>query len=149
MEDNSLLDLRIDPGSGSYLYETSKWAKFLAILGFIITGLVVLVTLVFVVLAFVNFNDESAAYRFGYGIGQLLLVLGLLLIYFFPCLYLYRFASKLQTALKINDQPLLVDSFLNLKRCFKFVGVLTLVMILIYVVAFIFMVTAATMKYGA
>jgi len=49
------------------------------------------------------------------------------LLYFFPCLYLFNFASKMQIALRNNDQDHLNESFKNLKSTFRFVGILTIV----------------------
>ena len=57
---------------------------------------------------------------------------------FFPCLSLFRFATKMQLALRTNDQETLNVSFENLKSCFKFMGIFTLIILAIYGLIFIF-----------
>ena len=57
------------------------------------------------------------------------------IIYFFPCLYLLRFSNQTKTALASDDQTKLTSAFKNLKSMFRFVGVLTIIVIAIYIVA--------------
>jgi hypothetical protein len=64
------------------------------------------------------------------------------LLYFFPTLYLFSFASKMQVALRNNDQISLNNSFKNLKSCLKFFGVLLVITLCIYAIALIFAVIA-------
>ena len=67
------------------------------------------------------------------------------LLYFFPCLYLYNFSSKMQTAIRHNDQISLNKSFQSLKSLLKFWGILTIIMLCIWVLAIIFGVALGTM----
>lgn len=145
MEQNTpttnLFDLHVDVQSSAYLAETSKWAKFLAILGFIFCGLIILVAI------FAGSILSSMVSRYGgdtmpgFG-GAFISIIYILvaLLYFFPCLYLFRFATKMQVALKNNDQEILVGSFKNLKSCFRFVGILTIVVLSLYVLFLIFVI---------
>ena len=68
------------------------------------------------------------------GLGMLMTVLYLAFaaLYFFPCLYLYRFSDKMKVALDAQDQVTLDESFLNLKSTFKFVGILMAVILGFY-----------------
>jgi hypothetical protein len=140
MEQNTsadLFDLHVDHESSSYLGETAKWAKFLAILGFIFCGLFVLGGL------FAGSILSGAMGRFGGDSSRIsgvalsfIYILGALL-YFFPCLYLFNFASKMQVALRNNDQQQMTQSFKNLKSCYKFVGILMIVILAFYALALI------------
>ena len=60
------------------------------------------------------------------------------LVYFFPCLYLFRFGSQMQLALRNNDQQMLTSSFKYLKSWFRFVGILTIVVLSCWVLALVF-----------
>jgi hypothetical protein len=40
--DQNLFSLTVDPVTKAHLYETAKWARFLAILGFVFLGLMVI-----------------------------------------------------------------------------------------------------------
>jgi hypothetical protein len=46
---------------------------------------------------------------------------------FFPCLYLYNFAVKMQVALSGNDQEQLNTSFKNMRAFYRFVGVMMII----------------------
>ena len=67
----------------------------------------------------------------------------IMLIYFFPCLYLFKFATKMQVALRNNDQDTLNVSFENLKSCFKFMGIFTIICLSLYGLVFVFGIFAA------
>jgi len=54
------------------------------------------------------------------------------LLYFMPTLYLYRFATKMQLALNREDQFILSSSFEKLKSCFKFMGIMTAIILGFY-----------------
>lgn len=140
----SLFDLHVDHQSSAYLGETAKWAKFLAIIGFIFCGLFVLVGV------FAGSFLAGALGRYGQGGGSMIggaffsvIYVLLALLYFFPCLYLFNFASKMQVALKNNDQQQLAQSFRNLKSCYKFLGILMIIILGFYALALVFGVLAA------
>ncbi len=73
------------------------------------------------------------------GMGTMMAVIYIILaaIYFFPCLFLLRFSNKMKAALQTDDQALLTGSFQNLKIMFRFVGILTIIIIAFYLLAFI------------
>jgi hypothetical protein len=48
-------------------------------------------------------------------------------ILFFPLMYMLRFANQMKTALNANDQGSLNISFQNLKRFFRYLGVITII----------------------
>lgn len=140
-QDSSLFGFGIDDMSRSYLSETAKWAKFLSIIGFVICGLLVIASF-FIGTVFSTsfgryreFNDTPSFA--GLGILVTLLYLAIGVLYFFPCLFLFRFANHMRNALNSNDQLTLNKSFQNLKSMFKFVGILTIIVISFYILAFI------------
>jgi len=79
--DNNLhgSSLSIDAQSRDYLVEASKWAKFLAIVGFVMLGLIVALGIFF---GFVSAN-AMATLMPGGGIFMLLYVLFMCALYFF------------------------------------------------------------------
>jgi len=136
MEQNpALFDINLDQQNQVYLSETAKWAKFLAIIGFIFIGILVLMGF-FAGSLFSNFYAASGMEYFGAGF-FLFFYIAIALLYFFPTLFLYKFASSMQMALRNNDQIRLTDSFKNLKSCFKFIGIVTIVFIGFYVITII------------
>ena len=126
MESNQNLlnsDLQIDSIAHTHLSETAKWAKFLSILGFILSGIIAVVAL------FAGTILGSLGNSFGgsiIGAGFIMFVyLILSSVYFFMSLFLYRFASKMKLALSMTDQENLNNSFLNLKNLYRLIGIIT------------------------
>jgi hypothetical protein len=144
---SNLFDLQIDHESNAYLSETAKWTKYLSILGFVFCGLIVLASIFagsFMSGLFLNRysgnmgSGTAAGISTATGIGITLVYSLFALLYFFPSLYLFNFSSKMQVALRNNDQAQLNLSFKNLKSCFKFWGILTIVIIGFYLLVLIF-----------
>ena len=114
---------------------TRKWTMFLAILGFIGIGIIVIVGLLAGV--FLTAFKTNAG---GIGIPEGLIFAFVLLaavIYFFPVLYLFRFSKQTSNAVKTLDKQELRKAFKNLKRYYMYLGILVIVVLVIYVVAFI------------
>ncbi|MGZ3959302.1 MAG: DUF5362 family protein, partial [Flavisolibacter sp.] len=53
-------------------------------------------------------------------------------VYFFPCLFLFRFSAGMKKALNSNSQDELDLAFQNLKSMFKYVGVITIIFLALY-----------------
>src|ERR1700759_3652580 len=100
---SNLFDLQIDHQSIVYLRDAAKWAKFLAVAGFIFCGLFVVVAILFVSLLSSLFNSVGASGAYGIGAVPIAFVyICIAVLNFFPCLYLYNFAAKMQMALRSN-----------------------------------------------
>ncbi|WP_295127506.1 DUF5362 family protein [uncultured Chitinophaga sp.] len=139
--DQQLFDLRVDEEVSSYLGQTARWAKFIAVAGFVMCGFL------FIAAFFVGtlMTAYSEAYPGGAGVLTAIYVV-LAVVMFVPYLYLYNFASKMQKALQSVDQHTLAKSFANLKSCFKFIGIATIIMLAMYALVFIGGVAAGIMK---
>ncbi len=147
-QDPGLFDIQIDGQSLEYFRESAKWAKFIAIVGFIGCGLMVLVGLFAGTIIAASMSMAMGAYS-GLGGGTFTVIYLLFAaIWFFPCLYLYRFASQMQTALNSNEQEKLAGSLKNLKSYFRFIGILIIVMLGFYALAFVFGIIAAVAGFG-
>ncbi len=134
MENNeSIPTLEISQESEGYLNEIRKWAKLLAILGFIGIGLIVICSL------FIS----TLSSKLGGGLipfpGYLLalLYIAIAALYFFPLFYLIKFASKISTAFASRESADLDLAFKNLKSHYKYIGNFMIAMIIIYAIAFV------------
>lgn len=118
--------LRINNSIKENLITAAKWARFLAIIGFIFTGLMAIVSLFLVVTSLAS------------GIPMLILVaciyVGLTIVMIFPSLYLIRFAGSIEKGLNSNKQGEFDYGVQNLKSLFKFTGIYTIVFISIYII---------------
>ncbi|WP_291725563.1 DUF5362 family protein [Bernardetia sp.] len=134
----------------SFLATSASWGKFLAIMGFIGTALMILggIAMMFVGAISNSFSTGTTMNPFGAfgGVGIGLLYLFLAIFYFFPALYLYNFSSKTKSAIRNSDSSELEQAFKNLKSMFLFLGVTTIVFIALYVLGIIFaMIAGASM----
>ena len=126
--------LKLTGESRANLGSTSKWAMFLAILGFVSIGVMVIFGFFFGIF-FSMISKETMPHGFpSYLFGLIYLILGA--IYFFPILYLYRFSSFIKKALLNNDSEEMDKAFSNLKAHYKFMGILMIVVLGIYVLVF-------------
>jgi uncharacterized membrane protein len=128
--------LRITPEVRLYWEQISKWTLFFAVLLFIVFGLVSLLGLM-------------AAMAGGVAgvIGGLLIVAIYGAILFFPALYYYRFSTQMKQALNTDDSGMLDQAFINLKRYYRYVGILIIIVIAFYLL-FILVFGAALMGGG-
>ncbi|MDG1929829.1 MAG: DUF5362 family protein [Flavobacteriaceae bacterium] len=141
-------ELKLTSTGISYLNQARKWTHFLAILGFIGTGIIVIVALFLSsILAMFSGMDSS------YGVSDIgaigtgtvtVFYLVLAIIYFFLSLYLYRFSIRIKAAVHEQNSTLLEDGLKNLKSYWKLTGVLTAVMLSIY-----FLFLLITLLFGA
>ncbi|HEY6901451.1 MAG TPA: hypothetical protein VI233_12440, partial [Puia sp.] len=126
---SGLFELSIDSAANGHLKEAARWAKFLAIVGFIFCAFFLLFAVVAGSLLPGLFNTMGTQGLSGSSFSVVIIVIysGLAAINFFPCLYLFKFASKMQIALRDNDQEQMVRSFRNIRAFFRFVGMLMII----------------------
>jgi len=139
--------LQVDSGNSPYLTEAAKWGKFLSVVGFIICGMLILTGVfagsLFSAISQVD-SELSSMGTLGAGFFSIWFIL-MALLYLFPSLYLYNFSSKMQTALRNNDQISLNTSFKNLKSCLKFWGIFLIIILCFYALAMIFSVLGSAL----
>lgn len=121
----------IDTESKIYLLETTKWASFLSILGFILVGILVIASIIVVIVALFSLSLSAIG-----GIGGLaaiilfyILLTGLI---FLPFYYQFKFAKHLKKGLETEDQIAIIEGFRNLKSMYKFCGILAIVLMASY-----------------
>ena len=147
-ENQSLFSLNFDPIAKSHLMDTAKWARFLSISGMIITGLIIVGAILGIGLGKTygssgsEMADEMAgAFKFGMIIVSL--IMGV--IAFFPLLFLLRFSNNMKTAINANDQEAMNEAFLNMKRYFRFLGILFIIALVFYALVFVFAIFSSAM----
>lgn len=138
-EEKSGISLFINTEIRTYLRETSKWAKILAIIGFVGIGLMLVLSL------FMLFGMSAIAGMFKTLplslMGIMYIVIAIL--YYFPVNYLNTFANKTKAAVALDSQDDLNVSFRNLKSLFKFIGIFSIIVISLYALIIVVMIPAA------
>lgn len=112
------------------LYEAGGWAKFLAILGFITMGFLVLAGL-FIGAVFSNLPAESTL-PFSSGVLTAIYFL-IAAVYFFPVYYLFKFAAMARNGIQVRDSTQVSGALHYLKSHYKIVGILTIAAIALYI----------------
>lgn len=131
-------DLQVDPEVQQHLTETAKWAKFLAIIGYIFSGILFLAGLINIMN---DSNRNSGSYYYGRRTETMspmisfIILTVLSIIWFFASLYIYRFATKMQTAFQQTDQQSFNDALANLSKNYKLLGITTIIYLAIIVLA--------------
>lgn len=127
-------ELIINETSQSNLNTAAKWGKFLSIVGFILCGIMVVGGIFAQALlsSARTFQYDTDAVKY---IGIVYAICAVIL--FFPCLYLFQFTNKMQMAIRTSNQGSLDAAFINLKSMFKFYGIFTIVILVIYAIAFV------------
>ena len=143
MEDQNTL--KLNELAIAALRESAKWCMFLAVVGFIFIGLMVIGGL-FMTVAMsalssmpndpygqMGMNNPFMAIK-GF-IGLIYIVFALL--YFFPVYYLFNYAKGTKQALESGNSEVLSKALVNLKSHHKFLGIFTIIMISLYVIGII------------
>ena len=137
------LGLGIDQLSKDHLMEASRWAKFLAIVGFVVCALVFIAG-IFAGSFFSTLSDRlGSEYKGMLDVGSIfstflaIIYIGIAILYFIPCLFLFRFANYIKVAFTSGEQIDLNKSFQNLKKMFRFMGILTIIVLCFYLLIFL------------
>lgn len=138
----------VPQGAVEALRGTRPWVRLFSILGFLSAALMVVLGAAVVLgggaSMFGDLGGEGAAAGgMMLGLGVLYLVIGLL--YFLPCFYLFRYASRITSITEGGGAAALVDALDQQRRFWRLVGIYTVVMLALYLVAaVVFAIVAAT-----
>ncbi|WP_113654806.1 DUF5362 family protein [Pedobacter namyangjuensis] len=118
----------------SYLYDLAKWANFLAIVGFAITGLMVISA--FTVGAAMTTSKELQAMSMQMGglggLGFTIFFLIYAFLIFYPSLLMFKYATKAKIGILYGEQENLNEAISKLKSLFKYWGILAIIVICLY-----------------
>ena len=145
MEPNpALFSLTIDPLTKSYLNDIARWAKFLSIVGmlFLIMGMVI------ALLDATIMNNQMGISVMVNGQQQetvtpamrVMTILGIILftaISYFPLYFLFLFSRKMKRALAANHQQDLNEAFLQMKKYFRYCGIIVIFGLLLFGLVFV------------
>lgn len=128
--------LELSKASESYLKDTSNWTLFFSILGFIMIGLMVLGSILITIIFSVIENEKLPPIT-GIFLGIFYFVFAI--IYLFPIIYLYRFSTNMKNAIEKKEESSLETAFKYFKSHFKYLGIVTIVFIALYIVMAVIM----------
>ncbi len=122
--------MHVTQASKEHLKVIGQWTRFFSIMGFI--GIGILVLLGFILGALIpRLTGQEQAFPFpGWILGFFYAIFGG--IYFPPILFLYRFTMSLRRALAHNQEADLDTAFMNLKSHYRYLGILTVIVLVMY-----------------
>lgn len=133
----------------SYIYEGAKWAKFLSIYGFIISAMTTLAAFsapaMLSALKIMNNTGVLSAIS-PTALTGLYLVLAL--VYFYPSLMLYKYATAGKKAALYLDQESLAEAMSKMKSLFKFLGIILIITTVLYLLVIFIAVFAGIVSAG-
>lgn len=139
MEEKDLQQLE---ESKLYVSSMGKWMKFFAVLGCIGVAFLVLCTIFMMAVG-------THVPMFG-GVMSLrwfsLIYIVLAVLYVWPIIYLFRASTAAKQAVECNDNVQMTEFLKNNKSFWKFCGILSIVMMVLYVVFIICMMIFALTK---
>lgn len=138
-----IFELGVDETAKAYLLQTARWTRFMAIMGFIFTGLL---------LAMAVFLAASSSVRNGFGdvegsftITGIIAYFLIAVLYIYPISELYRFSTSVKQALIVNDAPIFTKAMKHQRNMWRFMGIMMIVIIAVYGTIFLFMVARGFM----
>lgn len=138
-EQPNLPQLIVTENMRSYLYDMAGWTKFLGIVGFIFSGLMILVA--FSMGAIFSTISQMPGMDMYSSLGSGVLTFIMLfyaLLFLYPSLMLFSYAVKAKQGVLYADQLSLETSIGKLKSFFKFYGIMMIIAIAFYVLIFFF-----------
>jgi hypothetical protein len=129
--------------SVAFLLKAAKWGKFLAILGFIVTGLMVMAGIAMsFVLSMVSEDVIPLNMPFSPKVLSLIYII-IAAIYVIPVFFLNSFSNNVSKAVSLSNTENMTTSLRSLKNLFVFIGISTILILTFYTIILIVVGTAA------
>ncbi len=143
IQENTLENKKIEISQHSlgYLETTRKWTMFFAILGFVIVGIMLILGLVAgsFLTSFTSRMSGIEGMEGGSAVGGItsifvfIFILIFAVIYIFPLIFLFRFSRHTKNAVANLDSQQLELGLKSLKSFWKYMGILTIIVLAIYI----------------
>ena len=125
----------LNENSKFYLRQTVRWTNFLAILGFIGTGFMILFALILILGGGAISQYSSQLPIKGMAIGYSLfgvLYLAFSALYFYPVFCLYKFGRLMKYGILSENEVQITEAFRYQRNMYRFMGIMMLVIIGLY-----------------
>ncbi len=128
----------ITPAMVLYLKQTKPWVRFISIMLFVGTTLMFLLGLLLILGAGLLSSLSRTVFG-GAPLGMLGLVnAAMACLYFFPALFLYRYASSIRKAVKTDAVGGIEESLKNQRSFWRFAGIFLLVILVFQISAVLY-----------
>lgn len=119
-------EIHFDKRAVFHIREIRKWTMFLSIAGFIFMGIFLIIML----MVSAGFGQSTSPYP----ALAIIPALVMMVVYFFPIYFLFKFSVISKQALTENSIYNLSDALEYLKKHYQFIGVLAIIFISLYAI---------------
>lgn len=138
-------NLELNEQAVDALRSSAKWSMFLAIMGFIGIGFMILGAIAMTsIMSIIPSSPTSPFGNLKGFISGIYIVMAL--IYFFPVYYLYKYASDMKNALLSSSSDMVGTALGYLKSHHKYLGISIIVIISLYIIFIIGMIAMVVTK---
>jgi protein-S-isoprenylcysteine O-methyltransferase Ste14 len=139
------LNIKLNMKAVMELKSAGRWSMFLAILGFFGLGIMFLIAILFgfsggILPTGTNLNFPM------YMVSIVYLVL--IAIYFIPIYYLFQFSKRTSNILIRPDDSNILEAFSYLRRHYQYIGILTIIVLSLYIIGIIITVATSIALYS-
>jgi ABC-type multidrug transport system fused ATPase/permease subunit len=137
IENTASTNLELNDASKDYILEIAKWSRLLSIVGFVGLGIM---ALSMIMMAFSTMVAAAFTQSMGYQMGivpVIILYSSMIILYFFPIYYLFKSSQKLKAGISNSNSEEITEGFENLKSHYRFIGIITLIILSIYALIFL------------
>lgn len=134
LENSNTQPITLNDFDKYYIHQTAKWTRLLSIMGFVGIGFLILFAIGMTAIGGLNTGNTAIALPTGMLAGIYFVLAG---VYFFPVFYLYKSSLNMQEGVLNNNQERLTEGFKFLHLHFKFLGIMTITIISLYLLLII------------
>jgi len=121
----------VSPETIRLLAATKPWVRFLSVLFFVVIGVCLLGALIFLTLGSVGTGAGPGALGL---VPLVTLIILLVAIYLYPAVTLFRYSSAIKLLVETGQVSALEQALARQKSFWKFVGILALVLLCLYII---------------
>ena len=128
----------------TYLLRAGKWANFLAIIGFIVCGLLLIIAFAFgdaVIVDLKKLNDDIPGQKALELVGVIVMAVVCFILVelatFFISLYLFQFGDRIKKGVTFTNTTYVTSGFSKLRSFFKFAGLSIIIAVGLFIAAII------------
>ena len=123
--------LELTDGAIAHIASLRKWTKFLSIVGFVFLGLMIVLVPIMLI-------GSSALGASPFGAIAILPMFLIIALYIYPIYTLFMFSKHSKVAIEGRDASQFEVAFKHLKGHYQYMGILTIIVLGIYAMAFLF-----------
>ena len=145
---NKVFELSVTDTVKAHLLETARWARFFAV----VTIILIALGTVFLAISILAAGNILMLMEDGEGFIAIVMAfvvyIVLMLLYIYPVWSLFKFATLVKRGIAGGSQPDLEDALRHHRNVYKFVGIITIIMLVLYGMMIIGMIALAALGFN-